>query len=822
MTASDIVCQPRSRLKQGFGFSLPPMVRFRSFVTEPTPRAIGILLVLAIFFFLRPLILGETFFFRDLFLYFVPHAKFAGSFFRLLQVPFWNPYCGFGKPFAADPQAAAFYPLHVVFYVMPPAAAVNIYGIVHLWLTGTGMLLIARRWGLDVFPAIVAGVAAMFSTLVVSALEFHLNCATITWTPYVFLAANVLADRATTAPTWRSPGIGKAIVPLALVLTIQYFAGYPEFVAYSGAMAFTYGFGWAAFRAGLSRACLFAAAFTGAGCLAILFALPQLLMTIEFLGQAERAQGVDPGYTMASLTPAHLWGFLLPFAHGRPGYPDTWWGGSVFEYWVGTAYVGILPLMLCCLLPWAAKEADWSTPRSPAFFRCMFLSSAAVFGLLMAFGNNTPVYPLLHAAVPGLRFFRFPSKFLTLYVFATCLLAGYGYNFLREWSQRCHSAKRSAALVVAAWTAVVACLGVAASRSPHALFRFLIGDASPGTPSALALQTTDVWSCVVFTLASAAVIIGLARSRHIAMDVLAVAVLTANLFWVSQRLHGVVPSQLYRDTPPIAVTSPLHSHDSRVHSAYGGIQQWLYGNRDPRLTHWAINAGVGDIWLSWNVRQTWQGGMKLRGYLAIYGLLTSLPPAGIERIADVASIDTVVWGAPAEQICWQQADRQVMVTPRDTALPRAFLVDGWRIEQDENRILQALFEIDPTSTAVVSPSEESAIPYSNVRDGTAWARQVEWLEDEPLRQRIRVSTTKPAILVVNDAWYPAWHAEVDGAKHDICRVNYHFRGVFVSPGEHMIEFRYRPSAFHRGLLGTVAASLICFALALVPPTESRQ
>lgn len=777
-----------------------------------TARGSAFLFLLALLFVAPPAFCGGTFFLRDLFFDFVPQRRLAGIAYGTGELPLWNPYAGFGKPFAADPATAAFYPLHVFFYVLPPAWAVNIYCVLHLWLTGTGMLLIARHWDLKIFPALVTAAAAMFSTLVVSSLEFGLNCVTIAWAPFIFRAASGLAEESgrISGRVW-TPGFVKSMATLGLFFVIQYLGGYPEFVAYTVVLAFTYGIAFAWCTSGLAAVTRFGLAFGAAGCLAILFVMPQLLLAFELIGQGERSQGVDPGYRMASLCLGHLWGLVLPFIHGRPGYPDTWWGGSVYEFWVGTAYVGILPVTLVCMLPWTWRRGVASGFSSSAGFRCTFLAVAAVFGIVMAFGDNTPLHPLLHKFVPGFRFFRFPGKFLALFVFAGSLLAGFGYQAVRGCVQQ--SPKLVARLSVACgiWCVLLACCAIATIPFPRAVFELLIGNVSPDRPAAIAVQQQDIWLSLLFSILAAAVFAAMCRLPTPVIDYLAVALVVVNLFVMDWCLYGIVDAAAYEE-PPAIDAQDLERGKTRAHSQYGDLQQWFYGRDNPQLAHWAMKVGVGDTWLPFGIRKTWQGGMKLRRYLVLSGLFQGLPPEPAARIADICSIGRVIGGEKAEDILWRNGDRQYRVADRPTALPRAFLVGSWRIESDERRTVEYLLDDDPRETAVVEVPEGWDVPYAHLPETRPLQRKVEWIEDRAHRQKLKIVSNEPALLVVNDAWYPGWQVRVDGQQHFLYRVNYDFRGVFVGSGEHAVEFTYEPPQFQNALFCTAAVTVVAVAL----------
>jgi uncharacterized membrane protein YfhO len=64
---------------------------------------------------------------------------------------------------------------------------------------------------------------------------------------------------------------------------------------------------------------------------------------------------------------------------------------------------------------------------------------------------------------------------------------------------------------------------------------------------------------------------------------------------------------------------------------------------------------------------------------------------------------------------------------------------------------------------------------------------------------LRVSLQRRAFLVVNDSFFPGWQAAIDGDTTRVYRTNGLVRGVVVPAGEHVVEFRYRPDSWRRGV-----------------------
>jgi len=63
----------------------------------------------------------------------------------------------------------------------------------------------------------------------------------------------------------------------------------------------------------------------------------------------------------------------------------------------------------------------------------------------------------------------------------------------------------------------------------------------------------------------------------------------------------------------------------------------------------------------------------------------------------------------------------------------------------------------------------------------------------------------PRILVCLDAWYPGWHARVDGVEAPLLRADDGFKAVVLPAGTHHVSFHYRPVLAWFGIAATVIA-----------------
>jgi len=107
------------------------------------------------------------------------------------------------------------------------------------------------------------------------------------------------------------------------------------------------------------------------------------------------------------------------------------------------------------------------------------------------------------------------------------------------------------------------------------------------------------------------------------------------------------------------------------------------------------------------------------------------------------------------------------------------------------------------------PSQVVFVSDWSVEGVYSWAAQdsIRWLADGPDRLALEVSSSARAFVVITDAFFPGWHASLDGTACAIHRVNHLCRGIVVPPGHHALEMVYRPEGWEAGVLVTRLAGV---------------
>jgi hypothetical protein len=143
-------------------------------------------------------------------------------------------------------------------------------------------------------------------------------------------------------------------------------------------------------------------------------------------------------------------------------------------------------------------------------------------------------------------------------------------------------------------------------------------------------------------------------------------------------------------------------------------------------------------------------------------------------------------------------------------LPRALAVGGYRVLHDPEAILKELDRDGFEPRATVLLEQEPTLP-AGAPSGEARRYQepgrviVRSYEDN--RVVLRADFAEAGFLVLNDIYYPAWEAEIDGRPATVYRANYLFRAVALPPGQHEVRFIYRDKML---ALGARVAALTLF------------
>ncbi|MCP4539553.1 MAG: YfhO family protein [Chloroflexi bacterium] len=745
-------------------------------------------LIFPLFLLWRTIFVGKAFFWGTPLLQFVPWQRLAVAMWRDGHLPLWNSLVGCGAPLAANYQTAAFYPLNLLYLLLPVEVALSWTTMLHLALAGWGMYRWGRAVGLDRFPALIGALALEGSGfLVARAALFPSMVFTFPWLAVWLWRAELLVRRKRV----------RDVLWLGVSLGLGLLAGHAQTAFYGGVLLAAY-IVLRIFQDAGGRKQEVASLLVRVGVSLVLgigLAAVQLIPTAELTLSSQRSGGMEYDFAMTySLWPWRLITFVAPDFLGNPGRGNY---AGYPNYWEGAGYVGLLPLLL-------AVEAILGRKRNKQEGRTnqvRFWGVGVMVTLVLALGKNTPVFPFLFRYVPGFNLFQAPARWLAVTTVALAALAALGSQ---RWPAG-HRGRRLGALGIAVGISLLLG-GLAAPR--------LV----PDLPTAFGPATARLGG----TLAIAGVLMLLRRDAawwraalvgFIALDLLLfgrtlMPTVGRSLYYGRTEsatfLSGEPgPVRIYWPTDPVRPNSD-YGAEHRVKFSYLTFDD--FGLRD--VDYWQgmreallPNAGMLDGVASANNFDPLLVGRYVDFLQAVAQNPALLHVMGVTHVASDRS-----W--PGGELAHAGASTALYRLP--DSLGRAWIVSAAR-QLPPDEVLAALADpaFDPTAEVLLEAAHPPIRPSANSQihkfDNSLS------LQDGANRVTIHASLDAPGYLVLADTWYSGWQATIDGERVELLRANYGFRAVSLDEGDHIVEMFYRPLSVYLGAivtLGTVISMVV--------------
>ena len=527
----------------------------------------------------------------------------------------------------------------------------------------------------------------------------------------------------------------RAFLLLALVCTLQDLSGHVQIAYYSSLVYLA----WFAGQLG-SRRLHLAPWFLGSLALGHLGGAAQLLPTWELVSLSERAGGAS--FLFASdyaYDPINWQSFFVPYANGDAG-SFTYSGQGIF--WESYGYVGVATLGL----------AAWALVTGWRQRTVLLLGLAALLAYLMVLGAATPFFRVAFA-IPGMSYFRFPTRFLLVVDLALCLLAALGATRLLADLRRRQGERVSLAL------GVLLALVVAAD-----LYHF-----QPRQNAIVDLATWREPPAVLEHLPTGGepfrVFSPLAARAHTN------AYRRAN-GWQGDLSPYVAQRELLQPNGNVL-------HDLQTPDGY-----------NPITPHYVVEMW-GDMQRPGLVQASF--GLAEQG-LATPGLVLSPAFHTLMSLHNVRYLLCAWPIATAGPLAYRGRVGNVHLYENPDALPRAFVVGHAEVipEAEASLAYLASARFEPRREAVVATPPEPA-PRGDHRSSRA--RIIEYTAG---RVAVEVEAMTNGLLVLADTWYPGWEARVDGTPTPVLRANHTLRAVSVPGGRHEVVFEFRPKSVALG------------------------
>jgi hypothetical protein len=796
----------------------------------------GVLALLGLGFALIPLARGEMFFYWDNAQQHYAQTVFLHGALGAGHIPHWWPQVGFGVPTVAEGQAAHYHPIRLLlaFLFAPPVAFMTEIGL-YLAVAGVSTYFFLREFRLRRSACLIGGLCQMFgsfSVIFIRNMALHRSFCLLP-------LAMLLAERFVTRQRL-SYGLAAS-----LVLGLQLLSGYPTFAIVTIVATTVYillrvlqrswrlsqPLPFVVWKLGGAISQWGLAVTLGFG-IAAIQVFPQVLHVV----QSTRQGGLRFEYAADTL-PAkvqYLAQLFLPYAYLQGDWlrATTRWGTYFNEVPSTGIYAGALPVLLALLgFYWGRRWPDPGWPLAVSFLVAMGL----------ALGAKTPLFPALWS-LPGMNGMRYPSRFLMWASFCLASLAALGLQRLLARSRlgRLHTRDLVPFLLLGGG---ILLLGLVFWTQEKVIgtIALIAPDFRSGIITCLALFV------VAFALAWGLLI--LRRPDRGLLLLLVILFVFADL-WVFRVRSGYAPTMsikdalaapevvgfLRKDRDRFRVMSLIP--DDRGLNRYEDLAEFLQPDTS---TIWGIEST--DVWFSLFPKRYY----AVREAM-VWELLNS--PEAAERLAGFLGALNVKYIVAPKAVTLKNWEK-VYETPRAATwknpvfLPRVFLVgnvepehidvrtewieksarrleryrwsvSNWGTRREEAQIVDHILSrpTDYRTTAVVAGkvSQLSGLdPKSELWTGPQTTDVMSF----------KVRTSKPALLVISNNYYPGWTVTVSGRPARLYRTNYVGMGVLVPAGKSDVVLRFITPGFRLGAFVTLAALVVVLGGLIVLARRAR-
>ena len=692
------------------------------------------------------------------------------------QIPLWNPFNFAGTPHMANIQSAVFYPLNLLFYLLPFHVGYGFFILLQPLLAGLFTYLFCRKIRLTPQASLLASLSFMFSGFVTSWLEYGTLVHAFLWLPLCLYLIEKLKDQHRFS-LWH--------FVMILTLSLSFLSGHLQISLYLYFISFCYYF--------VSLIKTKKTELKSLINLVIVFLAPLLLISFQLLPSLKlyflslRSQAVSSDwYHYFQTPPNHLITLLAPDFFGNPVTRNFWSKSSYVEM---NGYIGLLPLIMASYAFWRAKRFR--------FFKIISLTS-----LILAL--PTPLSELILTFKIPIFSTSSPSRVFCLFCFSTAILSGAGLDYFKREFKNQKLSEFFRLLKVYFFLFLILWLWTFFSKNSPQDLRI--------TQKNFLLPTLILTAFCLTSLIFKNTFLQLKTKFKIQILIFTILLLTSlELFRFSFKFTSYTDSAFFFPNLGIIKFVQENQGINRTLALFDAQQNLPFNVFSPegydplsikRYQELISTAKDGKISLS---ERTAGEKIERRGKFS-------------KRLIDILGVKYVVqgqsdifafptWEYP-ESFQKVYEDKNFYVFENKKLPPRFFLTNNIKILKTDQEIINTLLDdsFNPQESIILEGKPEIELQKNQLLSS------VKLLEYKPNRISFETTSNENAMFYLSDSFYPEWEATLDGRKIKTFRANYTFRAIEAPSGNHVIEFRYNPQDFLFGL----KLSLVTVFLLILP------
>lgn len=761
---------------------------------------------------------------------FYPNIAFTVEEFKKGIVPLWNPYIFSGTPHAAQYQTAIYYPLNILYGLLPTIDAWSILVVVQPILTAIFMYLFLGQLPISLAGRIFGSLAFAYSGWMMAWWEDGLVLSqSIVWLPLVLYAVSSF---------WNRKHQCTHFIFIVFGVSMSFLGGYMQMTIY---LLFTavlwHLYLWRKIRKEKGS-------FARAGIVLFGFLIAALVTSIQWLPAFEAFLHSPRSFVDAKFL---FDAYLMPFAHAFTAYVPDYWGnpGSYNYFSLNTFYhekmlfIGVFPFLFALATFWYKKNNHLK------FWQLYTIIVVSLgFALPTSWIWYTLHIPMLESALP--------SRIFVLAAFGMSVLSAYGMSQYQVDGKSNVYKKILTALslgiVIAgayaglSWVHTLSlyertCVP-SASLFVQNLCRFvaLFYDKDYG----IYYATTSLRNLIVpsaFMLAAWILVLFLWRSKRFVIISVTVLSIVSSLYFSHKYLYFSDRRLVYPTLPVIEKLQEIAGLDRvwgygdayvennilsyfHLYSAegYGPVFPLEYATLIGVIRNdgkWSTAINRADVELSSIADDT---SIIDNPYRAKLFALLGIRYLFEEKNGPKKSLLTTERRFPETAFSLNWQNEKWRIWEYKAAMPRAYFVSSYDVISDNQKAVDRLFETNFSLQSRVIVETDPKIPSSDSQTNES-INIVSYQSNDVV---IISDTSQDGIIVLTDTFDTGWHATVDNVAVPILRTNIAFRGIAVSTGKHTIHMWYEPKSFLIGRMITVISLSFLSVIILIAVIRSAR
>lgn len=671
------------------------------------------------------------------------------------RLPLWNPYNFSGTPLLANDQSAVFYPLNILYFLLPFNIAWTALVVLQPILGSIFFFLFATTIGISAWGGVLGAIAFNYGSFANVWMEFNTVWHTILWLPLILWC---IEKRRT--------------ILLAFAIFASATAGHPQ--------DFLYVLGFSLIYMISRRRLLITGILGGLG-----LAAAQILPMIELFRVSAR---VPHDYqfiiTNMLIPPWQLIKMFIPDFFGNPATKTYFLQDTYVSNAVSIGLIGAM-LAITTLIT-----------RSSSWHRKFFLWTSVGVLLLTV---RTPLTELFYRYPIPILSTGSPSRMLSLLAISLAVLTGLGWDTLSKNPKTfLRAAGIGAFILLAGWVAAFTLSSPTSERAMLFATIIFAGNFASMLIVPKRFKAAAITIVLVIELLFAFLKFNPFVPRtfvfppHPLWEFLALQQAT-DRFWGYGTAQ--IPSNIstfYRIQSPDGI-DPLNLkiYNQFVQMSHRGTlaREFTRSTRSDAF----IAPGFGKNDLPQNQTR-----------------LRVLDALGVRYVIDREENGSTAVTFPPNrfQPVWKESGWTIFENSK--AAPRYFLthdVISYRSMEEFEKIFFSP-DFNPTQSVLISDGDK---PLTLLPDPTKQIRLMTYI---PTRIAFETKTQTPQLLYLSDADDGNWRASIDGMTSPIIRANWSFRAVLVPAGTHRVEFWYLPNSFSAGILLSIASFFVIAATSM--------